>query len=79
MINREELEICRRRGHMTRISDQGWLQCEACGMWLRERRIIEEQEEEPREEELDPTLQYKRHLDEIKAHLREPVRPNSHI
>lgn len=78
MIDQDELAICRRRGHTTRISDQGWLQCDACGMWVRERRIVEEREDEPPGEELDPSLQSKRHLDAIKAHLREPSRTNSH-
>ena len=78
MINRDELAICRRRGHVSRISDQGWLQCDACGMWIREKRTIEEREDEPPEEELDPSLQSKRHLDAIKAHLREPVKSIFH-
>jgi hypothetical protein len=34
------------------LSD-GRLQCEDCGMWIREKRLIEEREEEPPEEELD--------------------------
>ena len=66
MVNQEELAICRRRGHTTKVSDMGWLQCGACGMWLRETRIVEEREDEPPTEELDPSLQSKRELDAIK-------------
>jgi hypothetical protein len=53
MINQDELAICRRRGHVAKVSDTGWNQCEACGIWLRETRKIEEREEKPAEEELD--------------------------
>ena len=53
-INQEELAICRRRGHVGRISDHGWNKCSFCGMWMREVRHIEEREDEPPEDEIDP-------------------------
>jgi hypothetical protein len=55
VINADELAICKRRGHTTpgRLMDHGWMQCEACGMWLRDRVVREEREDDPPEEELD--------------------------
>ena len=52
MINLEELDICRRRGH-SRVLGEGWSQCESCGWWRRELRTIEEREDEPQESEMD--------------------------
>lgn len=52
MINREELDICRRRGH-SRLPGLGWSPCESCGMWRREQRTIEEREDEPPQSEMD--------------------------
>jgi hypothetical protein len=49
MINQEELAICRRRGHTTSSLFGYWVQCAACGMWIREVRTIEESEETPPE------------------------------
>ncbi len=52
MINREEYAICKRRGHPTFVEErEGWLQCEACGMWLRKVITIEEREDAPPENE----------------------------
>lgn len=67
MINADELAICRRRGHTTRITERGWLQCGACGMWVREKRTVEEREDAPPENELDPSLQARRILDIAKG------------
>ena len=53
MINQEELVICRKRGHKLAI-DSYWEQCPLCGMWLRERRIVDEQEADPPEAERGP-------------------------
>jgi len=49
MINPEELAICKRRGHRPDglFIQQGWSQCQWCGMWLREVKTIEEREDEP--------------------------------
>jgi hypothetical protein len=56
-INHEELAICRRRGHVTPFSlKAGWLQCEKCGMWLRDVVTREEREDEPPENERNPVL-----------------------
>ena len=46
-IHPEEREICKRRGHATLPDETGWIPCSACGTWLRERRTIEETEDEP--------------------------------
>jgi hypothetical protein len=67
MIDQDELKICRKRGHTVRPSEQGWMQCTACGMWLRETRTIEERESEPPEDELDPSVQTRRHLESMDA------------
>jgi hypothetical protein len=67
VINQEELAICRRRGHQARITPLGWIQCPACGLWLREKRSIEEREDEPPEEELDPALRTERDLKRLSA------------
>ncbi len=58
MINAEELAICKRRGHDFDgwSLSESWKQCKACGMWVRERRVIEEREDEPPEAELDPVV-----------------------
>jgi hypothetical protein len=49
LINQEELAICRRRGHNTPVLRHayGWVQCEQCGMWLREVTTLEEREDDP--------------------------------
>lgn len=47
-INQDELAICRRRGHaVTATFSRGWIQCTACGMWIREVRTLEEREAIP--------------------------------
>ena len=55
MIDREELAICRRRGHRAPClhAGGGWIPCKYCGMWLRERLLTDEREDEPPEEEID--------------------------
>ncbi len=71
MISQEELAICKQRGHTTHATDEGWSQRKACGMWLREKRTLEEREDEPPEDELDPGVLTDRQLkaigDRIKA------------
>jgi hypothetical protein len=51
-VNQDELAICRRRGHAPFLRGlRGWTQCEWCGMWLREKTIVEEREDDPPESE----------------------------
>jgi hypothetical protein len=52
-VNREELEICKRRGHSPHL-DSEWQRCRWCGLWLRAVTTIEEREDEPPEEEKSP-------------------------
>lgn len=62
MINREELTVCRRRGHDV-ISvglRQAWTQCRWCGMWLREVVTMEEREDTPPESEQSPFSRQRR-------------------
>ena len=47
MINLEELAICERRGHETRLLNDKWQQCKWCGLWLREVTTVERREDEP--------------------------------
>jgi hypothetical protein len=54
MINREELEICMQRGHEHVTSDEGWSQCDWCGLWVRERCTLEEREDQPEESHSRP-------------------------
>ena len=49
-MDTEELRICRRRGHR-RTWGEGWNQCKWCGLWLREKREIEEREGDPQADE----------------------------
>jgi hypothetical protein len=60
MINAEELAICRKRGHTHNSYSLhpggGYVQCESCGMWRRERIVEEETEVEPPAEELSPSV-----------------------
>jgi hypothetical protein len=59
VIIREELEICKRRGHgLKGLSRERWKQCRWCGMWLREVCVIEEREDEPPKDEQDPLGKY---------------------
>src|ERR1039457_6837798 len=59
VIIREELEICKRRGHgLKGLSSERWKQCRWCGMWLREVCVIEEREDEPPKDEQDPLGKY---------------------
>jgi hypothetical protein len=74
MVNQEELAICRRRGHKVHVTDLGWAQCDACGMWLREKRTLEEREDEPPEDELDSSVILQR-LSE--ARQKKPKKPDS--
>ena len=54
MINAEELAICKRRGHKATTMYQYWVQCEACGMWIRDVHTIEEREDDPPPKERYP-------------------------
>lgn len=47
MVDREQLAICKDRGHNMTVLDSMWLQCRSCGMWVKETRVIEEREDEP--------------------------------
>ena len=68
MINRKELAICKRRGHDRSATwRQYWGRCKLCGMWLREVVTVEEREDDPPEDELDPLDRVTRDL----AALRE--------
>jgi hypothetical protein len=58
MINPDELEICRRRGHALSTLGQDWNKCKSCGMWIRDIYIrdvyaVEEREDEPPADEQD--------------------------
>lgn len=55
MINRKEFEICKRRGHQVLGLGSGtWLQCKACGTWVRKVTTIEERKDRPPEDEISP-------------------------
>jgi hypothetical protein len=57
VIDREELAICKRRGHDPGTGFRlGWVQCKWCGVWLREVRTTEEREDDPPEDERTPYL-----------------------
>lgn len=60
MINSEELVICKRRGHDTGALGNGWAQCRWCGMWLRNRQVMEESEDEPPANDLDLREQFRK-------------------
>jgi hypothetical protein len=62
VIDPEELAICKRRGHVADITVHGWSPCTACGLWLREKRTVEEREDEPPEAEMDPGVRSDRSL-----------------
>ena len=54
-INKDELAICKRRGHSTDAGlTNGWVQCKWCGTWLRDVHSVEEREDEPPEDEKNP-------------------------
>lgn len=66
MINRDELAICKRRGHDAGIGlHAGWAQCRWCGAWLREVRTIEEREDAPPEAEQNPLPNLRRGLERL--------------
>ena len=65
MINQEELAICRRRGHKAVLLGNDWTQCSLCGMWVRQRKVVDEREDEPPEEEIDPAIRSRRILDDM--------------
>jgi hypothetical protein len=72
MINQDELAICRRRGHQVTLLREDWMQCPHCGMWVRARRVLDEREDEPPENEIDPAIRSKRMLDEMKRKIDGP-------
>ena len=54
-VNYPEYEICKRRGHKPMaLSTEMWTQCVWCGVWLREKRIFEERDNAPPENERSP-------------------------
>jgi hypothetical protein len=64
MINREELVICRKRGHLMVLSRmEKWERCQACGIWLRSRSVTDEREDDPAEGERAPFLACERMVD----------------
>jgi len=63
MINTKELAICKRRGHDGVGFSDGWSQCKWCKIWRR--RVIEEREGEPPEEEMAVGAQSDRKLQGI--------------
>ena len=60
MVNRHELEICRKRGHdsLKDMVPGKWSQCRYCGIWIRTRKVTEEREDEPPEEERNSLDKY---------------------
>ncbi len=70
MINRDELAICKRRGHDAGLLGEDWSLCKWCGTWLRELRTIEEREDEPPKSRQNP-------LGKILRHRPEGGRPRS--
>ena len=59
MVNRDELAICKRRGHDGLVGfGDGWTRCKWCGLWLRAVRTIEEREDEPPKDEQNPFAKY---------------------
>jgi hypothetical protein len=57
-ISRDEVAVCRRRGHDTKaigfMADGRWGQCRWCGLWLRQITTVEEREDAPPQEEQNP-------------------------
>jgi hypothetical protein len=66
MINQEELAICGRRGHVISIIDERWSKCKACGMWVRETTTIEERQDNPPENELEPMFAILTRLNKVR-------------
>jgi hypothetical protein len=67
-VSRKELALCKRRGHEPHLSDKRQ-QCPWCGIWLRTVTTIEEREDEPPEEEQEPTFHLLRMLNNVNAVL----------
>ena len=54
-LDRAEVEICRRRGHDAGlVSADKWSQCKWCGLWVRKKEILEEREDDPPKDEMNP-------------------------
>ena len=70
MVNRKELAICKRRGHDGPDYTDGWMQCKWCGIWRR--RVIEEREDQPPEEEMNIGVRTDRAIDRMKR-ARDPL------
>ena len=68
MVDQNELEICKRRGHAGLRTD-GWAQCTWCGSWIREVRTVEVRDDEPPEAELHPGVKTVRLLDRVKLDM----------
>jgi hypothetical protein len=75
MINRKELEICKRHGHNCPDYGDGWMQCKWCG--IRRRRVIEEREDEPPKEELNRGVRTDRKIDQLIRAARAGIAPPS--
>ena len=71
MINPEELELCKRRGHNTGVGlGKDWAQCKFCGIWLRQ--VVEEREDEPPTADLDPMVRLSRMNQAMARRLQKP-------
>jgi hypothetical protein len=75
MINRKELAICKRRGHDGPGFSDGWMQCKWCGIWRR--RVIEEREDQPPDEEMSSGTRTDRAIDRIRRERERGALPHS--
>jgi hypothetical protein len=75
MINRKELAICKRRGHDGPNFADGWMQCKWCGIWRR--RVVEEREDQPPEEEMSLGTQTDRTIDRMKSAREQGTSPQT--
>jgi len=77
MINKKEQAICKRRGHGVRAIGDGWAQCKWCGVWTREVRTIEEREDAPPADELNPMARIERRQTEREQKLKKKASAKS--
>jgi hypothetical protein len=75
VINRKELAICKRRGHDGPGFSDGWMQCKWCGIWRR--RVIEEREDQPSDEEMSIGTRTDRAIDRMKRERDRAALPRS--
>ena len=67
MVNQNELAICRRRGHHLTFLGDRWIQCKWCGMWLRQRKVLDEQEDAPPQSEINLLAKFMKEEDKVEA------------